>query len=291
MQGFNPVAGFDRGRMPGQAAPQNAGFNPRDGRDLGPTPPVIQRPATTVPAVMPGQWPTAVPTCNYQPVIAAPPPAAPAQTSFYYGAKQPQAAIAPTPTQFSFPTPAAIAAALSGTLVTTQPAPRPDNLPLKPSPGTLPSPVSQITWPPAPTTTTTGTTTTTSTALTFPSANPSVSLPRDHLIIRILLAPNQPWNITSRSDPIPFYELWVPETLTIRAFLQVLGRPAPIERTIIYEVSAAGNGKWYKGLEVHGYMPGVLDKTLKSVGWDSSRDGRVGERGHREELSLWFGSL
>ncbi|KAK4446483.1 hypothetical protein QBC34DRAFT_496784 [Podospora aff. communis PSN243] len=287
--GFNPIAGFDPGRMPGQPAPQNAGFNPRDGRDLGPAPPIMTRPGAAIPALMPSQWPTGAPTSTYQPAIAAPPPAAPAQVPFY-GIQRPQAPAAPAPAPFSFPTPAAIATAISGTLVTTQPTPPPDNLPLKPPPGTLPPIIHQITWPPTTgTTITTGTTTTvtpsTGTALTLPGRpNPTTAFPPpNHLKIRILHTSLQPWTIPSPSStPIPITELWVPESLTIRSFLHLLGRTPP-ERTIIYEVSAGGNGKLYKGLEVHGYMPGVLDKTLKSVGWDASRSGRVGERGHRGE--------
>ncbi|KAK0612112.1 hypothetical protein B0T14DRAFT_571942 [Immersiella caudata] len=279
MQGFNPISGFDTGPMPGQAPAPNAGFNPRSGRDLGPAPPTRQ------PALS-GQWPNVAPTCGYQPAIA-PPPAVPAPA--YYQQAPVPAPVALALTPLSFPTPAVMAAALSTSLFAAQPAPPTAEIPLKPTPGTFPPPIYQITWPPACTVIAAPTPATASTALTLPaSTNPPVSCPRDHVLVRLLLTPHEPWTTADRNTtPLPFYELWVPETLTIGKFLQVLGRPA--DRTIIYEVAAAGNGKWYKGLEVHGYLPGVLAKTLQSIGWDSSRSGRIGEVGQREELNLWFG--
>ncbi|KAK0648679.1 hypothetical protein B0T16DRAFT_408605 [Cercophora newfieldiana] len=284
MGGYNPTKGHDPGPAPNEPVPQNAAYSPIRGQDPGPSPP-------PGPSVMSGQWPTAAPTYSTAlpqysslPVIAAPPiQQAQAPGVFYYSPYQqaPQPGVALAPASYSFVSPATFGsmstALVPASTVLTQAAPPPASLPLNPMPGTYPT--NYLTWhPPA-------------SAVALPSTNLQVNqgysclFPGEIVKIRILICTREPWTINDK-EPIQFEALDVPASMTIKDFLAELRLPP--ERSIIYEVSEAGNGKWNKGLVVDGCVPEALKQTLKQVGWDASRSGKVGIPGHREELSLWL---
>lgn len=98
-----------------------------------------------------------------------------------------------------------------------------------------------------------------------------------HTKIHVLLTgEDAPWNLEP-NWAIDFYAVHVPTNTTIGELLKGFGatNPEP-EMNKVFEVHQGGNGRWYKGMSFRGDDKDAMAKTIKDVGWDSSRNGQPG---------------
>jgi len=107
--------------------------------------------------------------------------------------------------------------------------------------------------------------------------------PPEHTVIHVF-RPSQttspPWQSqTSPLDAAKFFKFFVPCNLTILELMGRLGLDNPdAKMNVVHEVVEKGGGWWAKGISVKGDDKDRLKKTLKDMGWDSSRIGVPGKR-------------
>ena len=96
--------------------------------------------------------------------------------------------------------------------------------------------------------------------------------------LHILKTDTAPWNIPPGME-LHFGAFQVPCNVTLADILKGFGatNPKP-KKNRITEVISGHGGKWYKGLTIAGDEKDMMDKTLKDMGWDSSRTGRPYEK-------------
>ncbi|KLU90903.1 hypothetical protein MAPG_09428 [Magnaporthiopsis poae ATCC 64411] len=101
--------------------------------------------------------------------------------------------------------------------------------------------------------------------------------PPEHTKIHFLkTGPTPPWQLPPGTH-IEFTATHVPCNITIGELLKGFGANNPNPQlNVVTEVICTGNGNWYKGMSFVSEVPGDMAKTLKSVGWDSTRNGLPG---------------
>lgn len=88
--------------------------------------------------------------------------------------------------------------------------------------------------------------------------------------------PTPPWELPRR-ESMPFHACHIPVNTTVGDLLRGMGANNPAaKKNRVCEVVQGGNGKWYKGIGFSGDDAAAMAKTLKEVGWDSSRTGQPG---------------
>ena len=110
--------------------------------------------------------------------------------------------------------------------------------------------------------------------------------PAEHCKVHVLKSALPPWQVGAATR-IPFIAAHVPCRTTAAEILKGFGATGPTpKKNRCYEVVAAGNGRWYKGLSFSAEDLDVLSKQILDFGWDASR-GRPGPGG-KKEVVLWF---
>lgn len=85
-----------------------------------------------------------------------------------------------------------------------------------------------------------------------------------------------PWELP-RNFSVPFHACHIPTSTTVGELLKGMGATNPLaKKNKVWEVVQGGNGKWYKGLGFNADDGASMDKTMKEVGWDSTRSGLPG---------------
>jgi hypothetical protein len=109
--------------------------------------------------------------------------------------------------------------------------------------------------------------------------------PAEHTKAHIFKTNTPPWQLPPTAQ-IPFKAAHIPCNTTMAELLKGFGcnNPTP-KKNKCFEVVSGGGGKWYKGLEVNGADKDLLKKTIKDVGWDSTRTGNPNEK---PVVCLWF---
>ncbi|KFA69766.1 hypothetical protein S40285_06009 [Stachybotrys chlorohalonatus IBT 40285] len=109
--------------------------------------------------------------------------------------------------------------------------------------------------------------------------------PPEHTKIHVFRSTTAPWQLPAHSQ-ITFAAYQVSSDMTLEKLLKGSGcnNPSP-KKNFCYEIHNAGNGKWSKGMVVNGADKDKMKKTLREVGWDSTRTGRPGEP---PVVCLWF---
>ncbi|KAK1251874.1 hypothetical protein MKX07_007353 [Trichoderma sp. CBMAI-0711] len=109
--------------------------------------------------------------------------------------------------------------------------------------------------------------------------------PAEHTKAHIFKTNTPPWQLPSTAQ-IPFKAAHIPCNTTMAELLKGFGcTNATPKKNRCFEVVSGGGGKWYKGLEVNGADKDMLKKTIKDVGWDSTRTGNPNEK---PVVCLWF---
>ncbi|CAN8104858.1 unnamed protein product [Discula destructiva] len=84
-----------------------------------------------------------------------------------------------------------------------------------------------------------------------------------------------PW-LLPKSFTFPFHACHVPCNTTLGELMAGFGATNPDGRkNKVFEVIQGPDGTWYKGLCFTGDNSDAMGKTIKSVGWDESRNGRT----------------
>ncbi|KAL7899615.1 hypothetical protein HDV63DRAFT_416423 [Trichoderma sp. SZMC 28014] len=109
--------------------------------------------------------------------------------------------------------------------------------------------------------------------------------PAEHTKAHVFKTNTPPWQLPPTAQ-IPFKAAHIPCNTTMAELLKGFGctNPTP-KKNKCFEVVSGGGGKWYKGLEVNGADKDMLKKTIKDVGWDSTRTGNPNEK---PVVCLWF---
>lgn len=102
--------------------------------------------------------------------------------------------------------------------------------------------------------------------------------PPENTKIHVLKSSTAPWRLPV-SATMNFGAYHVPVDITLADVLMGFGatNPSP-KKNKITEVIPGGNGKWYKGVTFSGDEKDSMKTTLRALGWDKSRTGRVGEK-------------
>ncbi|KAH0492709.1 hypothetical protein TgHK011_007650 [Trichoderma gracile] len=109
--------------------------------------------------------------------------------------------------------------------------------------------------------------------------------PAEHTKAHIFKTNTPPWQLPSTAQ-IPFKAAHIPCNTTMAELLKGFGcTNATPKKNRCFEVVSGGGGKWYKGLEVNGADKDMLKRTIKDVGWDSTRTGNPNEK---PVVCLWF---
>lgn len=109
--------------------------------------------------------------------------------------------------------------------------------------------------------------------------------PAEHTKAHIFRTNTPPWQLPATSQ-IPFKAAHIPCNTTMAELLKGFGcNNAVSKKNKCYEIVNGGGGKWYKGLEVNGADKDMMKKTVKDVGWDSTRTGNPQEK---PVVCLWF---
>lgn len=101
--------------------------------------------------------------------------------------------------------------------------------------------------------------------------------PSEHTKIHVFrTGETPPWNLPP-SHTTPFHAVHVPVNTTLGDLLKGFGATNPEGRkNKVFEVHQGGNGKWYKGMCFKGDSDKDMEKTIKSIGWDETRNGLPG---------------
>ena len=82
-----------------------------------------------------------------------------------------------------------------------------------------------------------------------------------------------PWELP-RHLSVPFHACHIPVSTTVGELLSGMGATNPVaKKNRVTEVVQGGNGRWYKGVGFNGEDGEAMGRTLKEVGWDSTRSG------------------
>lgn len=101
--------------------------------------------------------------------------------------------------------------------------------------------------------------------------------PAEHVKIHVFrTGSTPPWQLPANFSA-PFYAVHVPVNTTIGDLLKGFGATNPNpQKNKVVELHQGGNGRWYKGMSFRGDKDKAMEKTLSSVGWDSTRTGLPG---------------
>lgn len=109
--------------------------------------------------------------------------------------------------------------------------------------------------------------------------------PAEHTKAHVFKTNTPPWQLPHTAQ-IPFKAAHIPCNTTMAELLKGFGcTNATPKKNKCFEVVSGGGGKWYKGLEINGADKDLLKKTIKDVGWDSTRTGNPNEK---PVVCLWF---
>lgn len=87
-----------------------------------------------------------------------------------------------------------------------------------------------------------------------------------------------PWELP-RHFRVAFHACHIPVSTTVGELLRGMGATNPVaKKNKVTEVVQGGNGTWYKGVGFNGEDGAAMAKTLKEIGWDSSRAGMPGSK-------------
>lgn len=109
--------------------------------------------------------------------------------------------------------------------------------------------------------------------------------PAEHTKAHVFKTNTPPWQLPPTAQ-IPFKAAHIPCNTTMAELLKGFGcTNATPKKNKCFEVVSGGGGKWYKGLEINGADKDLLKRTIKDVGWDSTRTGNPNEK---PVVCLWF---
>ncbi|KAM0327010.1 hypothetical protein ACHAQA_006133 [Verticillium albo-atrum] len=106
-----------------------------------------------------------------------------------------------------------------------------------------------------------------------------------HTKIHVFKTPTPPWQLPPNTG-VEFHASHVPVTTTLAEILKGFGASGPTpKKNRCFEISQAGNGKWYKGLSFGGDEKDMMKKAIKDIGWDETRNGQPGGK---PVVCLWL---
>ena len=112
--------------------------------------------------------------------------------------------------------------------------------------------------------------TTNGTNFFFPAENTTIMLIKSN--------PTPPWRLGADASP-EIMRVVVPVSTTLGELMRGFGcNNLEPSKNMLCEVIRGGRGKWYPGMSFMGSQSGMLDKPLRSFGWDGSRTGLPGQR-------------
>src|SRR6185369_10016345 len=101
---------------------------------------------------------------------------------------------------------------------------------------------------------------------------------REHAKVHVIKSPIPPWQCEPNTK-LPFNAVHVPCNVSLGDLLKGFGcKNDTPKKNVVHEVVSGGGGRWYKGMSFHGDMKGMMEKTIKDVGWDETRTGQPGEK-------------
>ncbi|KAI1394756.1 hypothetical protein F4819DRAFT_501579 [Hypoxylon fuscum] len=102
--------------------------------------------------------------------------------------------------------------------------------------------------------------------------------PPEHTKLHVIKSSTAPWRLPEGMS-MNFGAYHVPVNTTLSELLVGFGAVNPLpKKNKITEVIQGGNGKWYRGVTFSGDKLDAIKKTLRDLGWDSTRTGRPGEK-------------
>lgn len=109
--------------------------------------------------------------------------------------------------------------------------------------------------------------------------------PAEHTKIHVFKSNQAPWLLPVNAQ-IPFVASHVPSGTTFAELLKGFGCcNANPKKNKCFEITSAGNGKWYKGLCITGDDKDMMKETLRSAGWGGDRTGLPDGK---PVVCLWF---
>ncbi|KAI0108833.1 hypothetical protein F4776DRAFT_412569 [Hypoxylon sp. NC0597] len=101
--------------------------------------------------------------------------------------------------------------------------------------------------------------------------------PPEHTKLHVIKSSTAPWRLPEGMS-MHFGAYHVPVNTTLAQLMTGFGAMNPLpKKNKVTELVQGGNGKWYRGITYSGEDDAV-SKTLKELGWDSTRTGRPGEK-------------
>lgn len=102
--------------------------------------------------------------------------------------------------------------------------------------------------------------------------------PAEHTKVHVIKSRDPPWRLPPGMN-LQFAAYHVPVQTTLGDLMKGFGATnSSAKKNKITEVVEGGNSRWYKGVTFSGDSKDDMKKTLKDLGWDSSRTGRQGEK-------------
>ncbi|KAI1407999.1 hypothetical protein F5Y13DRAFT_116063 [Hypoxylon sp. FL1857] len=101
--------------------------------------------------------------------------------------------------------------------------------------------------------------------------------PPEHTKLHVIKSSTAPWRLPEGMS-MHFGAYHVPVSTTLTELMTGFGAMNPLpKKNKVTEVLQGGSGKWYKSITYAGDED-AASKTLKELGWDSTRTGRPGEK-------------
>ncbi|KAL2210948.1 hypothetical protein CC79DRAFT_1331328 [Sarocladium strictum] len=109
--------------------------------------------------------------------------------------------------------------------------------------------------------------------------------PPEHTKVHVYRSETPPWQLPAGAQ-LEFTAAHLPCNITCAELLKGYGcTNENKKKNNCFEILPAGGGKWYKGLKINGYDKAMMARTVKELGWDSTRSGINGEK---PIVCLWF---
>ena len=109
--------------------------------------------------------------------------------------------------------------------------------------------------------------------------------PAEHTKVHVYRSAEPPWQCPANTE-FDFHATHVPCTTTLKEILKGFGATnAVAKKNKCFEITQAGNGKWYKGLSFSGDQDSMMSKTIKHLGWDKTRTGMPDGK---PAVCIWF---
>ncbi|KAH8602994.1 hypothetical protein B0O99DRAFT_588053 [Bisporella sp. PMI_857] len=113
--------------------------------------------------------------------------------------------------------------------------------------------------------------------------------PAEHCKVHVLKTKIPPWQLSlhyGQLNDIEYGRYIIPANVTVKELMQQFGCTADApNKNHVHEIQEAGDGKWIKGMSIHGGQKDRVDKSIRDMGWDGTRTGWPGQR---PVVWLWF---